>query len=57
MKMTNGDRIRSLKDEELASEFRSSICEKIENCVNDLNCYDCRVKWLKQEVKTNDDKG
>lgn len=49
--MTNGDKIRSMHDEELATEIRSSICE------NDLDCYKCRLQWLKQEVNTDDDKG
>lgn len=47
---SNGDRIRQMTDEELALEIRSSICEKVENCENDLNCYKCRLEWLKQEV-------
>jgi len=52
--MTNGDKIRAMTDEELALEIRSSICEKVENCENDLNCYKCRFEWLKQEVSEDE---
>ena len=51
---TNADRIRQMADEELALEIRSSICEKVENCENDLDCYKCRLQWLKQEVSEDD---
>lgn len=52
--MTNGDKIRSMTDEELAHEISRidrRICDTVEICEKDINCYDCRVKWLKQEAK------
>ena len=52
---TNADRIRQMTDEELVSEISRSICENVENCENDLNCYDCRLQWLKQVA--NEDAG
>ncbi len=57
--MTNGDKIRQMTDEELASEFPHDICSGITGveCREfDLPCYDCRVAWLKQEVKTDDER-
>lgn len=51
---SNGDRIRQMTDEELASEIKSSVCEKVENCENDLDCYKCRLLWLKQEVSEDE---
>ena len=47
---SNGDRIRQMTDEELASEMGSSICEKVENCENDLDCDVCRLQWLQKEA-------
>ena len=50
---SNADRIRQMTDEELAHEIGRigrSICNTVENCENDINCYACRLQWLKQEV-------
>lgn len=48
--MTNGDRIRSMTDEELArSKFGEAICNLIpyEFCrVSDIECNVCKAKWL-----------
>ena len=47
-KMTNGDRIRAMTDEELAKVVvcPHKICES-----EMLNCGVCILKWLKQEVE------
>lgn len=53
-KMTNGDRIRAMSDEELAMVIMcpnenglSEIgCDHSDNC----NCYECTKKWLQSEV-------
>lgn len=55
--MTNADRIRQMTDEEFAAEFPDEICNRISGveCREfDLPCYECRVAWLKQEVKQDD---
>lgn len=54
--MTNGDKIRAMTDEELVREFSDSICNIVENCEKDISCYDCKMQWLKQEVKTDDER-
>lgn len=48
---TNGDRIRQMTDEELVDQFGDSICDIVENCEKNISCYDCKLQWLKQEVK------
>ena len=59
MKMTNGERIRQMTDEELAVEiteliinalYSHSICHGIvtETRINEIN-----LEWLKQEVNEN----
>ena len=65
-KRTNGDRIRSMTDEELA-EFLSGSCPKIhpenhfKDCMVDNTdewnlteneCRNCWLTWLKQEGET-----
>lgn len=50
---TNGDRLRSLPDEELAK----AIARKITSCygcraTNELECAECVLEWLKQEATT-----
>ena len=49
---TNGDAIRDMTDEELASFITSDLCELL--CGSPLSCDgDCEKKmldWLKQEV-------
>lgn len=53
--MTNGDRIRSMTDEELArSKFGEAICNLIpyEFCrVSDIECDACKAKWLGSPAK------
>lgn len=50
-RMTNGDRIRQITDEELAeSLFGSVACKHVTSCF-DTSCYECTLKRLKQEVK------
>jgi hypothetical protein len=53
--MTNGDRIRSMTDEELArSKFGEAICNLIpyEFCrVSDIECNVCKAKWLGSPAK------
>lgn len=52
---TNGDRIRSMSDEELAMNMMCPNenglgeidCDKSDNC----NCYECILKWLQSEVE------
>lgn len=52
---TNADRIRKMTDEELAIELEAFICNKVKKCRReDISCIDCALKWLKQEVSTNE---
>lgn len=58
--MTNADRIRQMTDEELAEMF--DVDEVCSYCVYHNN-YDCHnrcyagfLEWLKQEVKTDDER-
>lgn len=52
-KQTNADRIRSMTDEELATNMMCPNenglaeidCDKNDNC----NCYECLLKWLRAE--------
>lgn len=54
-KQTNADRIRGMRDEELAMNMmcpnESGIgeidCDKNDSC----NCYECLLKWLQSEVE------
>ena len=50
--MTNGDRIRSMTDEEIA-EVIWMICPtsgvNSKGCIN-VRCSQCWLEWLKQEV-------
>ena len=53
---TNADRIRSMSDEELAKLLldgcRGSKCDdQPENEWGSVNCYQCRMDWLKQPYK------
>lgn len=62
-KITNGDRIRSMKDEELNEFIRSIIigcwnqdcnkCALYNACSEDSDT--CIINWLKQEVEHNND--
>ena len=48
---TNGDRIRQMTDEELAELLSGCVaCGHVMNCL-DTSCYECTLKWLKQEVQ------
>ena len=54
--MTNADRIRAMTDEELAELLldgcRGSKCEdQPQNAHGSVNCYTCRLNWLKQPVE------
>lgn len=50
--MTNGDRIRSMADEELVDMFK----EFKEGCIccfpDKLGCCECIMEWLKQEAES-----
>ena len=53
---TNADRIRVMRDEELAMLLldgcRGSKCsEQPQNEYGSVNCFECRLGWLKQSVK------
>lgn len=53
---TNADHIRSMTDEELAKLLldgcRGSKCEdRPENEWGSVNCFQCRMDWLKQPWK------
>lgn len=49
--MTNGDRIRAMTDEELADFLDGFLCYQVGECrAEDIDCQECRLKWLKQEV-------
>ena len=49
--MTNGDRIRAMSDEELASLLQP-ICPPIPHCPDEPphNCRKCVFNWLRQEA-------
>ena len=48
--MTNGDKLRSMSDEQLALHFAHYICQHVSSCPG-KNCEECRMIWLKQEAK------
>ena len=51
--VSNGDRIRSMTDEELAEFFVKKmdfICKKNDRYCDGLHCTVCAIDWLKQEV-------
>lgn len=53
-KMTNGDRIRSMTDEELIKmlEYHRSDCESCSYPrLYSSDCEDCFAEWLRQEVE------
>lgn len=57
--MTNGDRIRSMTDEELAENLMKAYdCPKGKDCVEQMpgedgfhQCKRCWVEWLRQECE------
>ena len=54
--MTNGDKIRNMTDEELCDFLGDYICYLTDDyCrAEDIECRDCKMKWLKQELKDNE---
>lgn len=53
---TNADRIRAMDDEELATLLldgcRGSKCsEQPQNEYGSVDCFSCRLNWLKQPIK------
>ena len=57
---TNADRIRVMSDEELAALLldgcRGSKCsEQPQNEYGSVNCFSCRLNWLKQTIKEGED--
>ena len=49
-KISNGDKIRNMTDEELAVYFRTSICNHIQDDICGMvECDECIIQWLKQE--------
>ena len=53
--MTNGDRMRTCSDREIAAILHGDYCISsfggTAECVDDgEGCYDCWVWWLQQEV-------
>lgn len=49
---TNADRIRAMTDEELAMHIGCvHIGEWCPHLDDDIECMDCRLEWLKKEVK------
>ena len=49
-RMTNGDRIRAMTDEELAKIIRCQNSKHGDECCN-TPCDKCILDWLKQEVE------
>lgn len=56
-KLTNGDRIRSMSDEELAMLMIDDCCshcnygvDKFGNCNTKMSCDEAILEWLKKEV-------
>ena len=54
--VTNADRIRAMSDEELATLLldgcRGSKCsEQPQNEYGSVDCFSCRLNWLKQPIK------
>lgn len=50
---TNADRIRSMRDEELAKLLLDGCCgskcdDQTQNEWGSVNCFECRMKWLQQ---------
>ena len=53
---TNGDKVRRMSDEELAKLLldgcQGSRCiEQPQNEYGSVNCFECRMKWLRQPVE------
>ena len=58
--LTNGDRVRSMTDEELAEwKAGGDQCPPTQffgdyDCISHPSCKDCWLDWLKQEVENNE---
>jgi hypothetical protein len=49
---SNADRIRQMTDEELCDFLDGFLCYEIDCCrAEDIECRDCKMKWLKEEAK------
>ena len=60
--MTNADRIRAMNDKELAELLldgcRGSTCsDQSHSDYGAVDCFKCRMDWLKQPVKDGDNDG
>ena len=55
--MTNGDKIRQMKDEELCDVLRCSFCDfhNKKECAT-VDCKKGHMIWLKQDAKDDDRK-
>ena len=54
MKMTNGELIRMMGDEELAELMTDEPCPPLhrrKRCPEERNCLECWAEWLKMEVE------
>jgi hypothetical protein len=51
---SNADCIRQMTDEELAESLSGSVACRHIMCCLDTSCYECTLKWLKQEVSEDD---
>ena len=58
--MTNGDKIRTMTDDELANVAAMYVqcedCWLVANCVNcgDMTCYDNILSWLRSPVEESE---
>ena len=51
-KMTNGDKIRAMSDEELAQIMKYGCCDNLYCMTKDTyECKECWVDWLNQEAE------
>lgn len=48
--MTNGDKIRSMTDEELVDNGLVECPKIIKNCNTGKSCFDCKVEYLQREA-------
>lgn len=47
---TNGDKIRTMTDEELANHYVDAICRMHTDCPS-INCIECALNWLRKEAE------
>lgn len=50
-KITNGDKIRQMSNEEMAAMFRTDIKQCPPGECNDAGCIACWLEWLNSEVE------